>query len=91
MDKKTVVKRKGHKEEFDEKKAYGSVYWACKSSHLHGKQCEEISEKTIEALKKEIKDHGAVSSDSIFKFISMELGKHNKDAAYMYKTHRDIS
>lgn len=91
MGKKNVVKRKGHAEEFDEKKAYGSVYWACKSSSLHTKQCEEISEKVVEELKKEIKDHGAVSSDTIFKFISKELAKHHKDAAYMYRTHRDIS
>ncbi|MBI4044271.1 MAG: hypothetical protein HY392_01015 [Candidatus Diapherotrites archaeon] len=91
MGKKTVVKRKGHTEEFDEKKAYGSVYWACKSSHLHGKQCEETSEKIIEALKKEIENHDSVNSEKIFKFISKELEKYHKDAAYMYRTHRDIS
>lgn len=91
MDKKIVVKRKGHSEEFDEKKTYGSIYWACKSSHLHSQKCEEISEKVLEELKKEIKNHNAVDSDTIFKFISRELTKHSKDAAYMYRTHRDIS
>lgn len=88
---KKVVKRKGHFEEFDEKKAYGSVYWACKSSHLGAEKCELISQKVVDSLKQKTSDKKEVNSDEIFEFISKELEKHHKDAAYMYRTHRDIS
>ena len=91
MEELHIVKRKGHKEKFDEKKAYASVYWACKSSHMDAPKCELISEKTVEALKKHIKEKKEIDSSKIFEFLSKEMEKHDKNAAYMYKTHRDIS
>lgn len=86
-----VVKRRGHAEPFDEKKAYGSIYWACKSSHMSAPQSELVSEKVVEKLKEHLRQHKQASSDTIFSFICKELEKHDKDSAYMYRTHRDIS
>ena len=86
-----IVKRRGQKEKFDEKKVYGSVYWACKSSSLHGKQCESISKSVLEELKKELKNKKEVNSTRIFKFVSKALKKLHKEAAYMYESHRDVS
>lgn len=86
-----IVKRKGHKEKFDEKKAYGSVYWACKTTGMHEKKCEIISSEILKEVKKWIKNKPAVSSDDIFKIVGEKLKKHDKHVAYMYSTLRDIS
>lgn len=86
-----LVKRRGHKEKFDEKKSYASVFWACKSSHLEAAKCELISGKVTKSLKEHLKNKKEIDSNEIFEFICLELEKHHKDSAYMYKTHRDIS
>ena len=91
MNGKKVVKRKGHYENFDEKKVYGSIYFACKSSHMHSTQCELIAERIVGRLKEEIRGKKEIDSDKIFGFVAKELEKQHKDAAYMYRTHRDIS
>lgn len=86
-----IVKRAGHTEEFDEKKAYGSVYWAARSSHLSEKDAEAIAEKVAKALKKWTVRKKEMDSNEIFSFICNELKKHNSDVAFMYETHRDIA
>ncbi|MBS3062932.1 MAG: hypothetical protein J4203_03595 [Candidatus Diapherotrites archaeon] len=86
-----IVKRKGHKEPFDEKKAYGSVYWACASAHVHKGECERIAAKAVKALNDFIHDKKEVDSGDLFDFLGRELEKHHKDAAYMFRSHRDLS
>ena len=86
-----IVKRAGHTEEFDEKKAYGLVYWAARSSHLSEKEAESIAEKVTKALKKWVDKKKEIDSDKIFEFLCSELRKHNGDVAFMYETHRDIA
>ncbi len=86
-----IVKRRGHEEKFDAKKLYGSVYWACKSSHLQEQFCEQTSEKVLKAVKQWLKKRKKVDSNQIFKCIVKELKKHDKDASFMYETHRDLS
>ena len=91
MDGKIVVKRHGHHEEFDEKKVYASVYNACRNTHLGEQQSELYAQTVLDAVLNYIKDHKAISSDKIFRFVCKELERHHQEAAYMYKTHRDIS
>ncbi len=43
--KNCIVKRKGHTEEFDEKKVYGSVYAACASAHYDEPNCEKHADE----------------------------------------------
>ncbi len=86
-----IVKRKGHTELYDEKKVYGSCYFACRNAHLSEKKAEEISNKVCIAITKWMKKRKVVSSNDIFKIITQELKKHNEDAAFLYETHRDIS
>ena len=86
-----VVKRKGHKEHFDGKKVYGSIYWACRSTGMHEEKCESISATLLEEVKKWFDEKKGITSDDIFRFVSEELKKHNWQAAYMYSTLRDIS
>ncbi len=84
------VKRKGHKEPFDERKAYASVYWACAGAHLHKDECERIAAAAIQALNAFLKGKKEVNSTEIFEFLGKELQKHHPGAAYLFRSQRDI-
>lgn len=86
-----IVKRKGQKQEFDERKLYASVYAACLSSHTPKAEVEATADLVAREVKKWIDKKEEISSDEIFKQAGEELEHLNKDAAFMYKTHRDIS
>ena len=86
-----IVKRKGHTELYDERKVYGSCFFACRNAHLSEKEAEEICNKVCQAITKWIKKKKVVSSSDIFNVLTQELKKHNEDAAFLYETHRDIS
>ena len=89
--KEMIVKRKGHAELYDEKKVYGSCYFACRNAHLSEIESEEICNKVCAAITKMISKKKIVSSNEIFKFLAQELKKYNEDAAFLYETHRDVS
>ena len=86
-----IVKRAGHTELYDERKVYGSCFFACRNAHLSKKESEEMSNKVCKAVTKWIKTKKIVSSNEIFRMLIKELKKHNEDAAFLYETHRDIS
>lgn len=86
-----IVKRKGHKQEFDERKVYASVYAACRSAHCREEEAEATANLILREIKEWIGNKKEISSDSIFKRVEEELSHLNKAAAFMYKTHRDIS
>ncbi|MEK6983864.1 MAG: ATP cone domain-containing protein [Nanoarchaeota archaeon] len=86
-----IVKRKGHTETYDERKVYGSCYFACRNAHLSEEEAEDIANNVSMAVTKWIAKHKVVSSDDIFKKLIEELRKCNEDAAFLYETHRDIS
>ena len=91
MKKKNVVKRKGHTELYDERKVYGSCYFACRNAHLSEKEAEEICNKVCATITKLVNKQKIVSSSDIFRILIEELKKHNEDATFLYETHRDIS
>lgn len=82
-----IIKRRGHKEKFDEKKVYGSVYAACASAHYDELKCEKIAEELTKKIKKFIKNKKQVSSTQIGKKIESELKKKDKDLAFYYEQH----
>ena len=86
-----IVKRKGHKELYDERKVYGSCYFACRNAHLSEIESEKICGNVTAAITKWAMKRKMVTSDEIFKNLVFELNKHNEDAAFLYETHRDIS
>jgi len=86
-----IVKRKGHAEEFDDRKVYASCYAACLSSHIEHIEAEKICEKVSKEIKTWARKRKTVDSSDIFKRVIAAMKKHNKDAAFMYETHRDIS
>ncbi len=86
-----IVKRKGLKQKFDERKLYASVFAACRSAHCGDEESEATANLVTREVKKGLDKKKEVSSNEIFKQAGDELGHLNKDAAFMYKTHRDIS
>ena len=86
-----IVKRKGHSEIYDERKVYGSCFFACRNAHLNEIEAEAISNHVSASVTKWIKQRKVVSSNEIFRFIIRELKHHHEDAAFLYETHRDIS
>ncbi len=86
-----VVKRRGKKEAFDDKKVYGSVYSACMDCSLGEKDCERIAAKMLAEVVKFLKGRKEVNSTEIFGFIMQKLAKEHEAVAFMYETHRDIS
>ena len=88
---KHIVKRKGHTERFDERKVYASCYAACLSAHMHHHHAEKVCEKVVVGIKKWIATKKEVTSSHIFLETAKLIRKHDKNAAFMYATHRDIS
>lgn len=86
-----IVKRKGHVEEFDERKVYASCYAACLNTQLKPQEAEKICARVSRGVKAWARIRREVSSQDIFHRVIAEIKKHDKDVAFMYETHRDIS
>jgi len=86
-----IVKRKGHTHEFDERKVYASCYAACLSSHIEHIEVEKICDKVTKEIKTWARKRKKVDSSDIFAKVISAMKKHNKNAAFMYETHRDVS
>lgn len=86
-----IVKRKGHKEKYDERKVYASVYAACLTLRMSDEEAELIAHMVSHEVSEEFRKDKEVSAHEIHKFVAKSLEKYNPDAAYMYDTHRDIS
>lgn len=86
-----IVKRKGHKERYDERKVYASVFAACMTLRMSDEESELIAHMVAHEVSEEFKDVHEVSAHSIHNFVVKSLKKFNKDVAYMYETHKDIN
>lgn len=86
-----IVKRRGHKQEFDERKVYASVFAACLNAQIDNEEAESIANLVTREIKEWVEGENEVSSDAIFEKAGEKLKRLSKEAAFMYKTHRDIS
>lgn len=86
-----IVKRRGHREPFDPRKIYASVYSACRNAHLAEIESKRIAEAVSKAIETWIDDRKEVSSQEIFEQTANVLREFEADAAFLYATHRDIS
>lgn len=82
-----IVKRKGHTEEFDEKKVHGSVYAACASAHYDESSCEKTADSVTKAVKKLVKGKKSMQSSKIREKVNAELKKKDKELAFYYEQH----
>lgn len=87
-----IVKRStGICQQYDERKVYGSVYAACYVARMEHKTCETIAQKVAQHVTRFVRKQKTVKSNQLTRVAALELRKHNKHAAFMYETHRDIS
>ena len=86
-----VVKRKGHKEKFDERKLYASVYAACLLVEMKTKECEQTASHVVKKIKSEIANKKEIDAKKLHSLCVKNLKSKNKKAAFMYDTHKDIS
>ena len=86
-----VKRRDNHTELYDNHKVYASCYASCLSAHVPKEKAEEISALVAADVDTWIDDKASVTSEEIFKHIAKVLALHDKEAALLYETHRDIS
>ena len=79
-----IVKRRGRREKFDEKKLYASIYSACMSVYHDEIKCEKLSEKITNKIKFWIKAKKIVNSSQIREKVVAELRKENKKVEFYY-------
>tara|TARA_Y100000310_G_scaffold251715_1_gene258312 strand:- start:31802 stop:32080 length:279 start_codon:yes stop_codon:yes gene_type:complete len=82
-----IVKRKGHKEKFDEKKIYGSVYSACASALYPEQKCEKTANQIMKKIIRLVANKKQINSSQIRKKIEQELTKKDKELAFYYEQH----
>ena len=87
----TIVKRRGVPQEFKINKLIKSIDNAARSAQLPEPEVDKLTEATSSQIKNWIKGRKVATSDEIFKKVSGLLRKKSKEAAYMYKTHRDVN
>lgn len=86
-----VIKRDGRKEKFNEGKIVKSAYDACISSGISTGDSIKISQQVLNEVKKTFGNKKEIKSNVIFQKVKGVLSKHNKECAFMYETHRDVS
>ena len=69
----TIVKRHGHRERFDERKVYGSVYAACASAHYRERQCENLAADVSKKIKTFLRGKATISSNVLRKNLNYDL------------------
>ena len=88
---KNIIKRKGHQERFDERKVYATCYAACLNADINRADTDKICDRVAKEIAQWVKTREDVTSRHIFKQVIRLLKKHDKNAAFMYETHRDIA
>lgn len=86
-----IIKRRGQDESFDERKIYASCFHAIRMADVSRKDSEVICEKIMLEMKKWLKHKKKITSKQLFIHAIKILKKHDKDAAYLYESLRDIN
>ncbi len=85
-----IVKRERHVEDFDERKVYASCYAACLSAHIRHLEAELICDKVAKEVKIMVMKRKIIKSKELSMIVVKAIAKHDKNAAFMYETHKDI-
>lgn len=87
----TIIKRRGHRESYDERKVYASVYAACLAAGEPETSAEKISSAVARQLSRSMAEWKVANSDQIFRQVIVDLGKLSPKAVFLYENHRDLS
>ena len=86
-----VEKRDGRCEKFDEEKAYNIFCRIGLNAHLNKNEAEKLADMAMSDLNKFLKGKNKIKSAELFRQKIKILKKYNKDAAFLYETHRDVN
>lgn len=86
---KYIIKRKGKKEHYDERKVYASCYAAALNCEYGEKEAEKLANEIAKKVTAWIKKKKVVNSSEIREKVISLIKE--KDVALMYKSHLDIS
>src|SRR3989344_6506282 len=86
-----VEKRDGRCEKFDEKKAYDVFCRVGFNAHLNEKEAERLADKAMKDLNQFLEAKSKIKSTELFKQKIKILNKYDKEAAFLYETHRDVN
>ena len=87
----TIIKRRGHRENYDERKVYASVYVACLAAGEPETSAEKISSAVAKQITRYVAEWKVIKSDQIFRLAIVELGKRSPKTVFLYENHRDLS
>ncbi|MBI4158821.1 hypothetical protein HY500_01025 [Candidatus Woesearchaeota archaeon] len=85
-----IIKRHRKKERFDERKLYASIYSAALTASYGEQKAEKLANDICYIIKKEVMKK-TTTSDFIRKQVVKLLKKKDKDVAFLYETHLDLS
>ena len=85
------MKRRGHTEEYDQKKVYASVYAAFMTNGLSEKDSEKKADNITKEVTKWVDSKKSIDSKDIFRVVVSLMKKEDREAAFLYETHRDLS
>lgn len=86
-----VEKKDGRCEKFDDEKSYKVFCRVFLNAHLSARESENLADKSIKDLKNFLKSKRKIKSSDLFRQKIKILKKYNKEAAFLYETHRDIN
>ena len=89
VKKRSIVKRRGQRERYDERKVYASIYAAALNCHYTEQKSEKIAKDITKKIKSWIKTKKDITSEEI----RDQILKHIKDknVKLMYTHHLDLS
>jgi len=83
-----IVKRRGHTENYDERKVYASVYAAALCCHYTETQSERIANAVTSSVTQSAKKHRVLQSSMIRAIVLDHIT--DKEVKLMYKHHLDV-
>jgi transcriptional regulator NrdR family protein len=86
-----IVKRRGHEENYDERKLYASIYSSAVSVKEPIKVAEIIASEVVDNVNNWLKLKPIVTSNDIRRIAGRQLSAISSNAGYQYLHHRVIN
>jgi transcriptional regulator NrdR family protein len=83
----SIVKRRGHRENFDERKLYASIYGAAEAAFCDEASCERLAGEVTEKVKGWLKSKKSVDSFEIHERVKAELAVQHEEVSFFYDRH----
>lgn len=87
---KHIVKRAGHKEMFDERKLYASIFSACMVTRMSNQLAESVAEKVTMHVASHLERKNEITAKEIKDATYEVFKQYDADAAYLYRHHKDL-